>query len=145
MSALFLLIGMHNSPLIPVMNVFASTIVSLVVIDFLTNVKQKTSAILNVVRFYSNIITPTTPFTESRVAIVINHPQQVKLLGQGALWIKAGISRPASAVMAGLSCLGAASFDQLAVAVYPLQTKIDRGFCLQLAPLSNEFGAIQVD
>ena len=56
-------------------------------------------------------VAPAEPVEESRVAIVINHPQQFKLLGQGALGIEAGISRPAAAVMASLSCLGMGTID----------------------------------
>ena len=59
----------------------------------------------------TQLVAPPTPFKESRVAIVINNPQKFKLLGQGALWIKAGISRTATAVMAGLFGFGVGSVD----------------------------------
>jgi len=52
-------------------------------------------------------IAPPPPFKGGWVAIVINISQQVKLLDQGALGIKAGISRPAATIMTGFTVLGA--------------------------------------
>jgi hypothetical protein len=37
---------------------------------------------------------------------------------------------------------GGGSVDQLVVAVYPLQTKVDRCFCLQLALFIYKFGGV---
>lgn len=78
-----------------------------------------------------NVIAPSVPVDKGRIVMVVDHPQQVKLLHQGFFVIELGICRATAAVVAGVTLLGLGCGYHLAISIERGQAEIESGLSLQ--------------